>query len=85
MVWFVAEFVVDKSISKVSQKWLRTKNEKLFCHWPKKDVEKKNKEEADPDADPEEWTMHECRLLMHGGKHFFFHLANEIVSNFFNL
>lgn len=79
---FISEFTKDKSVSRVTQKLIRTKNRRLICFWPNKDAEKKNKDEVDLPADPEnsnEWTMYECRLLMHGGD-LIFHFPDEIFS-----
>lgn len=66
MVWVVAEFT-DATIATVTEQWISIKNGKIYCYWPSKDVEKKNRENAKPGS-LNEGTLHECTLLMNGGK-----------------
>lgn len=78
MVWVLPEFM-DNTIACASEVWISVKDGKIFCKWPRKDVEKKNRANAVPD-NSKDWKLYECRrLLMNGGETFQFCVLTSVL------
>lgn len=69
MAWLIACFS-DLTVSRVSEKWLKRNGRK--CYFPKTNVAKKIRLEADVDKKSKDWGLYSCRILMNGGKNITF-------------
>lgn len=65
MAWKIAAFP-DQTVSSVSIKWIIKSGRK--CYFPKKNVLWNIKTEAEVDKKSKNWSLHNCRILMNGGK-----------------
>jgi len=78
-MWFVCEIELeiiikdsDKfTVSSVPEKWTFLRKGKLYCHFPKTNVERKIKSMQSPIEGSKKWTIYPCRKLMNGGNYNF--------------
>ncbi len=70
MVWAIANFIDEQSVSVVATKWETKVGKNKKCYFPKTGALSKIKAAVDVDEESGEWTLHSYRLLMNGGTEF---------------
>lgn len=67
-MWIIVVFP-DEEVAAVPCSWLIEIEGKTKCFWPAKNARtKRAKDDNPPSSGTDKWRLHECRVLMNGGK-----------------